>query len=68
MPPDTRYPGRGGQDPGRFSPGGRQTAARCREEGPMEPIDMLWAAVAWLVMLGVPACLMTLVVAAPAAS
>ena len=34
----------------------------------MEPIDLFWVAVAWLVMLGVPACLMTLVVAAAAAS
>ena len=34
----------------------------------MEPIDLFWAAVAWLVMLGVPASLATLPVTAVAAS
>ena len=41
---------------------------RCREEGPMEPIDLFILTLAWLVMLGVPASLMTLVVTAVAAS
>ncbi len=57
-----------GKTPAVSLPGGRQTATRCREEGPMEPIDMLWVVVAWLVMLGVPASLMTLVVTAAAGS
>ena len=55
-----------GKTPAVSLPGGRQTATRCREEGPMEPIDLFWVAVAWLVMLGVPASLITLVTTAVA--
>src|SRR5918997_1882604 len=39
-----------GKTPAASLPGGLQTAMQCREEGPMEPIDLFILTLAWLVM------------------